>query len=321
MQEIFDNILEAIKYADPSFPIENILNGKIAVRVNRFNAIEIDGKIFALRDSSIMQPNFFRGEKKIYPSILPSMYRTNDSTDILISKLKIKQFETTLKNFPRIIDDLNSDADVDFIALAQHYGLNTNLIDITSNILVAAFFATNNCDKNYSVQEEGIGVLKVFPTAYMFENGTLNKNSRFHFEGIQPFRRPAIQDALGFEIKEDENIDYMFSSVKFKHNKKYNELIRKQFCYEKQCILFPNELISNIATKIKLSQKISKNVVEKFCIENNLNIEDIKNKLKGKIRIVAYPVIKIGNREKEIYYKELQKNNYNIVSRLIYKAK
>ena len=44
------------------------------------------------------------------------------------SQLKIKQFESTLKNFPRIIDDLNSDADVDFIALAQHSGLNTNLI-------------------------------------------------------------------------------------------------------------------------------------------------------------------------------------------------
>lgn len=318
MQEIFDNIVEAIKYADGSFPVDLLLEGKIITTSNYFSAMEIDGKICALKTGSLMQPNFFRGEKRIYPSIIPSIYRTENKIDILISKLKIKELELTLKNFQNISDDLKSKVDVDFLALAQHYGLNTNLIDITSNILVAAFFATNNCDENYSLQEEGIGVLRLFPTSYIFENGTLNKDSRFHFEGIQPFKRPAIQDALGFEIYENEDISSMFSSIKFRQSKKYNSLIRNQFCFENQCILFPQELISDISIKIKSSKIISKKAIEEFCRENNLDIKDIESTLKNKIKIVAYPIFKIGLKEREIYAKELQKNNYFVTSRLIY---
>ncbi|WP_281700158.1 FRG domain-containing protein [Cetobacterium somerae] len=73
---------------------------------------------------------------------------------------------------------------INFLALAQHYELNTNLIDITSDIAVAAFFAVNEYDKlknEYKVLEKGIGVIKVCSSLFGVDRS-------FEFIGYQIFK-------------------------------------------------------------------------------------------------------------------------------------
>ena len=54
---------------------------------------------------------------------------------------------------------------VDFVALAQHYELNTDYLDVTSGIVTAAFFATNyyyTASNEYLVKKDGVGCIRYY---------------------------------------------------------------------------------------------------------------------------------------------------------------
>jgi len=316
MDKIFDNIIEAIKYADPTFPIDKL---DIVVRNRKYEAMELeDGKIGAIPTGSLWQPNLFRGEKKEYPSIIPSIQRNLSELEVLIAKLKVKEFENTLMRIPNIRDDVENGVAVDFTALAQHYGFATNLIDLTSNILVAAFFATNNCDENYSVVENGIGVIRLFSSFNKFDTENMFKfDKHFHIEGVQPFRRPAFQDAMGYEIFKGEDVSDKFHTIRFRHSKEHNEQIRNKFCYKNKCVLFPDESAEYISNKIIKNYKISRQSIMDFAKENSMEYDSIVELIKDEIKIIDYPVVNVGRKLIEKYNLELEKNPYEITGRVM----
>ncbi|WP_311537574.1 FRG domain-containing protein [uncultured Anaerococcus sp.] len=82
---------------------------------------------------------YFRGESKKYDSITSSYFR----------KGTIDHSQTTFKEFIEsyryeVSSQLSEFDRENFLAYAQHHGLPTNLIDITSNPLVALYFACQN---------------------------------------------------------------------------------------------------------------------------------------------------------------------------------
>ena len=96
--------------------------------------------------------NFYRGENQIYPSSIPSLlrtlrqYKTREEKELyrLISDMRIAEFSFLLKKFHHVQEW--KDSDVLYEPLAQHYGLQTSWLDITSDFNTALFFATCRWD-------------------------------------------------------------------------------------------------------------------------------------------------------------------------------
>lgn len=91
---------------------------------------------------------FYRGQSNSSYKIVPSLGRpiSKDSEP----EENYIPFENDILNaakleYPDIFDDKNNE--VDIMALVQHYGMPTRLLDVTENPLVALYFACSNPDK------------------------------------------------------------------------------------------------------------------------------------------------------------------------------
>lgn len=129
-------------YADPLMRELSFLNIAMVKRP------QLD-KVILSFDSTM---DFFRGENQKFSSSLSSARRImkkNSEEDELINaieELKIYNFSNFIFNFNIILNWHFYIGDVNFKALAQHYGFKTNLLDLTNNFLVALFFATTKYD-------------------------------------------------------------------------------------------------------------------------------------------------------------------------------
>lgn len=92
--------------------------------------------------------NYYRGENQVYSASVPSLvrklkqYKTRHEQELyrLVADMRIAEFRSLLQTFKHVQNWKNSDVLYD--AIAQHYGLETNWLDITSDFNTALFFAT-----------------------------------------------------------------------------------------------------------------------------------------------------------------------------------
>jgi len=234
-----------------------------------------DFEVLSLDDGSLInypKPLFsplFRGQVGWFNPCLSSMYRQNPSAiEILISKIKVAEFESLLKIHPQVQQDIENGYKVDFIGIAQHYGFRTEYLDITNSFPVAAFFATNEFNENedsfHPISDSSkIGVLYFFnPTLLM----SLKSIYDIYPIGFQPFRRPAEQRAFYIHLKNNIDLNQITGVFPFKFFQKKEISERLYDIMEGGKILFPYDIISVKAKEIikdrKLSKKSIKNVYQ-----------------------------------------------------------
>lgn len=102
---------------------------------------------------------FFRGESKDYGTIIPNLYRElNKLIEDSTNYYKRLSIELGIQNTDNI-------SVIDQMATLQHYGAKSRLLDITSNALIALFFAVENTD------EKEDGIVHVFNGKVFFDSG------------------------------------------------------------------------------------------------------------------------------------------------------
>lgn len=217
---------------------------------------------------------YYRGQNAYYAPCLSSIDRNLTDANIFVERLK----ETTIKHLfqhhpttthfnERTEFELangkktSSIYYIDFLALAQHYGVYTNLLDITSDKMIAAFFACTeyNCqeDKYYAYTKQGKGVFYVYRDKNIF-----SKDSRISCVGLQPLSRPGAQAGYVLAMNKKEDFNNLCSeAITFTHD----QTIAKQI-YELVNLLgepFVNDVMSNRAKNIVRGNSFNKDILEK----------------------------------------------------------
>jgi hypothetical protein len=333
---IYEDIFEAIRKFEEGSPVINLKDKEFGYlkRNLYFNLMEMpDGTIGAFPPNMFIR--YFRGENKDYDELypcVPSIFRTKNPEDIgddghrkreliLIDELKLIEFELILEQFPQVEYAIQDYCKVDFRALAQHYELNSNLIDVTSDIATAAFFATHYYDseKNeYSIKEDGIGCLRVYSNI-MIE---YKEDQPFRMIGLQPFQRPGLQCAFAVKMSRGENFANFSQKVLFKQSSKWNQKLHDAFYPNGKNILFPDEEISDVAKALIKTMEISKQSIEKYCSLNETSQDRVLQILSDNSYSIVdnlnYKLTRQQRRKLEREYKGRPYGEVQLRSRLMY---
>lgn len=229
----------------------------------------------------------YRGENHYFKVCVANIYRDrsfeieDDVLDIAIDRIKISDFKQILLHFPQIKKAIEDNYYVDFKAIAQHYGLRTSYIDLTSDIVTGLFFAsTINLDNHsYRPITTGYGYLR----GYVIED--LDNNVKMKSIGLQPFLRPARQDAFVYEARLNEDLNKTADFIiKFKQTKLNNLFYmlcetpvkgkEKYWPQERQLAYFPDEPdIINASNFISKTNTLTYYSVKKYCTRNNEDLD------------------------------------------------
>ena len=210
--------------------------------------------------------SYYRGENQIYESSQPSLFRTLDKLSeyekILyrfVSRMRIAEFQIFLNKLGIVRFWQANYGTVLYEPLAQHYGLETRWLDITSDLDVALFFATCKYDsdsKRWSPltkadtevnEKTKYGVIFHIP-GWQAEMAQMLSGSEDEYVrneilpiGYQPFMRCHSQHGYGICMKNPFPLqeDSQFEKLHFRHDEKFSrEIFEKMDCGRK---IYPQE--------------------------------------------------------------------------------
>ena len=246
--------------------------------------------------------NFYRGENAFYGSSKAGLYRNNNKVDYIdkiISIIKSIEIKNLYRQF-RFSQMFENDT-LYLGAFAQHYGLKTICIDITSDIKVALFFACCTFDKEtnqwrplnendftdkYSRRwlkdlngDSRFAVIYKTPADIVKMSNSLKDGpyKNVYPIGYQPFLRSESQKGFLLETDEFYNLylDRSFQKYKFRLNESFCKWIFEEMQGGKK--LFPDEIILHIEDLL--------NDISELKEYNYSSIEYVYNEYKDYINI------------------------------------
>lgn len=273
--------------------------------------------------------SYYRGETRVYTesgtTLSRALKKISTKEDrllyCLIADMRIAEFDHFIHMFKRVCCWGDYGLTVLTEPLAQHYGLETDWLDITNDFNTALFFATCYWERGQKrwypltkkQTEEGIdgdidktryGVIFHAPSQRIIL-GNMLKSTAENYEGkvlpigYQPFMRCHSQYGYGLYMKHSiplqENL--MFEKLHFRHNEKLSQRIYEMMDGGKK--IYPEEgldgfydIIDNIIHATNFSEEAFLSALEK----NGLTEQSDKYRLTlEKSRICPKPILICGN--------------------------
>ena len=242
---------------------------------------------FAFKPNMKNRAFLFRGQNGFYDPSTPSLLRKTEGRYV-VENIFYEEFVMALKDHPLIRLFWNGIElgghcyffEVNYYGLAQHYGLKTSVMDLTSDVEVAKFFAATDYDEKHDtytpvLDESRYGVFYYWdnvrhPLAFMPVTGGNLSNI-----GLQVFPRSGRQSGFLYSMYRGQNFhDCPFVKYKlFRHDAAIAKQIYKNA--RKGKLYFPEDELSSLARRIRNSKVLSG---EAFIANLSANPKDNKNK-------------------------------------------
>ena len=231
--------------------------GKIDMVVNT------EGKYVFLPEG-VVKNMYYRGQTNFKLPCKPSLYRNLTEKQIFVERLKLCEFSLLLHKHPSanlfrngLVNKLGNgsleqhELSIDDEALAQHYGIKTNYLDLTVDKWVAAFFAC--CDYKVSpagerdsyVKHTGndVGVFYVYQGAPDY-----SPDGAFRPVGMQPQSRPVLQSGYVRRMEKDEDFNDMATAIPFRYHSGCTSILF--WLFDQSLRIMPMEVIETKAKRI-----------------------------------------------------------------------
>lgn len=242
---------------------------------------------FAFKPNMKNRAFLFRGQSGFYDPSTPSLMRKTEGRYV-VENIFYEEFVMALKDHPLIQMFWNGIElgghryffEVNFYGLAQHYGLKTSVMDLTSDVDVAKFFAVTDYDEKNDayrpvLDESRYGVFYYWdnvhdPLAFAPVTGGNLSNI-----GLQVFPRSGMQRGFLYSMFRNQNFhDCPFVKYKlFRHDEMISRQIFKNA--KKGKIYFPKDELSSLAMRIRNARRLSGKA---FCANMEANPKDDVNR-------------------------------------------
>ncbi|QIL20206.1 FRG domain-containing protein [Thermomonas sp. HDW16] len=231
-----------------------------------------DGTMIPSITSDFVSPYLYRGQTARHRPCLPSVFRGLSAVDhpqkltpaerarCFVDRVKLEEFTLALEMHPASRYAREIGLRVHPYALAQHYELPTDRIDLTQDHAVAAFFATNSCKNGVWLPErDGIGIV------YRLHRNSFSEHYPDNLVciGKQALPRPGEQKAyaftlpLGFDFERFPMDIYTFQQVE-SCGQRLNDHFKGGDS------LFPPDVMAEVANTIKAATTLSRQVVTRI---------------------------------------------------------
>lgn len=299
---------------------------------------DVDGQSYLL-PVGLLPFTYYRGESQYHPNCKPSLFRPNmTSSKIFLERLRSCELELIIESHPITRVFRNGTMvrfpegnfreihfSVDSQALSQHYGICTDLLDLTVNKWVAAFFACTKChDDVYEPIEEnkGYGVFYIYGIEAQADDMMSNlpiSQRKVRPVGLQPFSRPGEQGGYVIRLSQKENFNHHpVRKIKFRHDAKVAQLIFNYANRSKK--LFPYDPLQDKAKVIRNTTTFSK-AAYKLVVERHYSDkpEDvIKSWMRNEnIKLQEQPIARFTDQEKLKAIEEWQVRSKSIYKKII----
>lgn len=233
---------------------------------------------------------YYRGENQSYLESIPSLnrvlktYKTEKDKELyrMVADMRISEFSSLLQKF-RHVNEWNY-CDILYETIAQHYGLQTSWLDITSDFNTALFFATCSFDgvckqwkpltkkqteideehqhgmlfriPSYEVNRRWCANQEKFYTTSAIENREDERaeslkaglpDNLIYPIGFQPFMRCHMQNGYAIYMRDDQPLqkDRGFEKLRFRHNEDLSKWIYDKM--EGGELIYPHEGLKEAA--------------------------------------------------------------------------
>ncbi len=193
----------------------------------------------------------YREQSEIYILCKPLLYRGIWTKEQSFERLiQLNDFKAVLQDNPQIKDLVQGELVVNYEALAQHYGIATNMMDMTNSLLVTAFFATTKYDPVADDYHQILHTISKGIIYFSLTGDLLNfsKRNRIWPTGQEALKRPGEQRAFAMVMENNSDFDMQYFT--FWHNPE--SLLKVWELTQGGKLLFP---FDPMAEKVRIMKK------------------------------------------------------------------